>query len=111
MKIKYSLRITVIYIVIAIVIPLVLLLNAFLIPEPYSHPLINVAIAPTHLMPFLEDKELLHKMTLRVFDRQTPNYAPITIVILIIFWFFTTIIMTFIVRHLIKSKQSHFEQR
>jgi|GEM_PF-2594925 len=111
MKFKTSLRTTAIYILIAIAVPLVLLLNAFLIPEPYSHPLINIAIAPTHLMPFLEDRELLHKMTLLVFDRQTPNYAPITIIILIIFWFFTTIIMTFITRYIIKSKKSNFEQR
>lgn len=111
MKFKDSLRTTAIYILIAIAVPLVLLLNAFLIPEPYSHPLINIAIAPTHLMPFLEDRELLHKMTLWVFGKQTSNYAPITIIILIIFWFFATIIMTFIARYIIKNKQSNFEQR
>lgn len=66
----------------------VLLVNAFLIPEPYSHPLIHVALAPTKLMPFLENRELMGELTMALFGRMTPNYAPISIVFLIIFWSF-----------------------
>lgn len=68
-------------------LPVVLLVNAFLVPEPYSKPLINLAIAPTKLMPFLENRELMEALTVTLFGRMTPNYAPISIVFLIIFWF------------------------
>ena len=77
---------------IGLLVPVVLLVNAFAIPEPYSHPLINVAVAPTKLMPFLEERELMHELTLSVFGRMTSNYAPITTVILIAFWFFIGLI-------------------
>lgn len=72
---------------IGLCLPAVFLVNAFLVPEPYSHPLINVAIAPTNLMPFLENRELMGELTVALFGRMTPNYAPITIVFLIFFWF------------------------
>ena len=63
------------------------LLNAFAVPEPYSHPLISIAIAPTKLMPFLEDRELLRELTIAVFGSMTPNFAPISVVCLVLFWF------------------------
>lgn len=72
---------------IGLFLPAVFLFNAFLVPEPYSHPLIYVSIAPTKLMPFLENRELMRELTVALFGRMTPNYAPITIVFLIIFWF------------------------
>jgi hypothetical protein len=72
--------------------PAVFLVNAFLVPEPYSHPLIYVSIAPTNLMPFLENRELMGEFTVALFGRMTPNYAPITIVFLIIFWFIVGVV-------------------
>lgn len=67
--------------------PVIFLLNAFVVPEPYSHLLIHVSIAPTKLMPFLENRELMRELTISVFGRMTPNYAPITMILLIAFWF------------------------
>jgi len=72
---------------IGLLLPVVFLVNAFLVPEPYSHPLIYVAIAPTKIMPFLENRELMEKLTVALFGRMTPNYAPISIIFLIVFWF------------------------
>ncbi len=72
---------------IGLFLPAVLLVNAFLVPEPYSHPLIYVALAPTKLMPLLKNRELMGELTVALFGRMTPNYAPITIAFLIIFWF------------------------
>jgi len=72
---------------VGLLVPALLLANDFLLPEPYSHPLIYVSLAPTRLMPFLENRELMRDLTVEVFGRMTPNYAPITIVFLIAFWF------------------------
>jgi hypothetical protein len=77
---------------IGLLLPAVFLLNAFIVPEPYSHPLISVAIAPAKLMPFLENKELMRRLTVALFGRMTPNYAPIAIVFLVIFWFIVGVI-------------------
>jgi hypothetical protein len=79
---------------IGVLLPVALLINAFVIPEPYSHPLINVAIAPTKIMPFLEDRELMRELTISVFGRMTPNYAPITIVFLMGFWFIIGLLLS-----------------
>lgn len=73
-------------------LPVVFLVNAFLVPELYSQPLIYVAIAPTKLMPFLENRELMGELTVALFGRMTPNYAPISIIFLIIFWFMVGLI-------------------
>jgi hypothetical protein len=86
------------YIFVGLMVPIVLLFNAIVVPEPYSHPLINVAIAPTYLMPFLENKELLKDFTQIVFGRETPNFAPITIVILIFFWFIISMVAFYCLR-------------
>ena len=76
------------HILVGVTVPVVLLLNAFLIPEPYSHPLIHIAIAPSKVMPFLENRELMGELTVYIFGRMTANFAPIQILFLIFFWFF-----------------------
>ena len=73
---------------IGLLVPAFFLANAFLVPEPYSHPLIHAALAPAKLMPFLENRELMRELTVAVFGRMTPNYAPIMVLFLIAFWFF-----------------------
>ncbi|WP_317930567.1 hypothetical protein [Halioxenophilus sp. WMMB6] len=72
-------------------IPTILLLNAFVVPEPYSHPLIHLGLAPVKLMPFLENRELMGYLTELVFRRMTPNYAPIQILFLSMFWVLASI--------------------
>jgi len=75
------------HVFIGALVPTVFLFNAFVVPEPFSHPLIDIAIAPTKLMPFLENRELMRALTMSVFGRMTPNFAPIIIIFLIAFWF------------------------
>ena len=75
------------HISIGILIPSFLLFNAFIVPEPYSHPLIHIAIAPAKLMPILENHEFMRELTVLIFGKMTPNYAPIQIIFLIAFWF------------------------
>ena len=60
---------------IGVLVPVILLFNAFVVPEPYSHPLIHVAIAPTKLMPFLENRELMRELTLSVFGTISDLYG------------------------------------
>lgn len=91
-------RTIILYVSTGLSVPIVFLFNAFVVPEPYSHPLINIAILPTHLMPYLENRELMSELTQNVFGRQTPNYAPIMIVILIIFWFVISMLVLYFVR-------------
>ncbi|HEC04604.1 MAG TPA: hypothetical protein ENI84_00200 [Thiothrix sp.] len=95
-QIKTQLKPLIIHLAIGVIIPVLLLANAFIIPEPYSHPLIKVAVAPTHLMPFLDDQELLKSLTMSIFGRITPNYAPITILILMVFWFSVSFLLSVI---------------
>ncbi len=92
MESKRRIKPAVKHLVIGVIVPAFLMVNAFLVPEPYSHPLLNVAITPTKLMPFLENRELMRELTLFVFGRMTPNYAPITIVFLVFFWFLVGVI-------------------
>ena len=75
------------HLAVGLLVPAVLLANAFIVPEPHSHPLIHVAIAPAKLMPLLENRELMRELTMALFGRMTPNYAPIQIVFLVTFWF------------------------
>ena len=82
------------HILIGVTIPIVLLLNAFLIPEPYSHPLIHIALAPSKIMPFLENRELMRGITELLFGKMTPNFAPIQILFLIVFWFFFSLALS-----------------
>ena len=98
---KNNYRVVFLYVLIGLSVPVVFLLNAFVVPEPYSHPLINVALTPTHCMPFLADRELMRELTQWVFGRQTPNFAPITIVILVVFWFFISITVLFFIRRIL----------
>ena len=88
------------HIAIGVIVPMILLVNAFLIPEPYSYPLMKVAIAPTKLMPFLENRELMRELTLSVFGRMMPNFAPISILFLIVFWFFVGLLTSITVKYI-----------
>ena len=76
-----------IHLTVGVAVPVLLLLNAFVIPEPYSHPLIDIGLAPIKLMPFLESRELMSYLTQVLFGRMTPNFAPIQMIFLILFWF------------------------
>ncbi len=88
------------HMLIGVTIPVAFIINAFLIPEPYSHPLIYVGLAPSKLMPFLENRELMRHATEFVFGRMTPNFAPIQIIFLIIFWFLLSMLSSISVAHL-----------
>lgn len=77
-----------VHLAVGLLVPLLLLANALLVPEPYSHPLIHVGLAPVKLMPFLEDRALLDSLGLMVFGRVTPNPAPVLVLVLMVFWFF-----------------------
>lgn len=87
------------YILAGLILPTLLLLNAFVIPEPYSHPLIEVALLPRYLMPFLEDRELMKTLTLLVFGRQTANYAPIALIFFSIFWFLVSLALYLLLKN------------
>ena len=104
MKIEGRLKVINTYILSGLTIPALFFVNAFVIPWPYSQLLITIALSPVHLLPFLEDKELLHKTTILIFDRQTPNYAPITILVLTVFWFLIGVIIIFIARFMTQKK-------
>lgn len=86
-----SLKVASKHLLVGIIVPAILLVNAFLVPEPYSHPLIYLGMAPAKLMPFLENREFMVSLTELVFGRLTPNFAPIQIVFLIAFWFSASI--------------------
>nr|CAP48725.1 putative integron gene cassette protein [uncultured bacterium] len=92
------------HLLVGIAVPVILLVNAFLIPEPYSHPLIHLGLAPTKLMPFLENRELMANLTEFVFGRMTPNFAPIQILFLITFWFAASATVSLVVA---KFKKVH----
>jgi hypothetical protein len=104
MKLKNIFQIIAIYLSIGFLVPFIFLLNAFAIEEPYSHPLMRVATFPAYLMPFLENRDFLKMLTLLVLGKQTANYAPIVILILIIFWFTFSILLTFMIRYI----RSHY---
>jgi len=87
-------------------LPILLILCVFQIPEPYSHPFFYIGIAPRKLMPFLENKHLMRELTISLFGRMTPNYAPITILFLIAFWFVVGVLFSLFVRWLIEVKKS-----
>jgi len=87
------------YILAGFILPAFLLFNAFVIPEPYSHPLIEVALLPRYLMPFLEDKELMKTLTFLVYGRQTANYAPIALLFFSAFWFIVSIFLYFLLKN------------
>jgi len=90
------------HLLVGILVPVLLLINAFLVPEPYSHPLINLAIAPSRLITLFEDRELMRELTEFAFGRMTPNFAPIQILILVFFWFFISIVTSVLIFHLSK---------
>ncbi len=55
-------------------------------------------------MPFLENKQLMRELTISVFGRMTPNYAPITILFLIAFWFLIGVLFSIFFQWLIEVK-------
>ena len=78
---------------IGLFLPIVFLFNAFVIPEPYSHPLINLAIFPLEFVPLMKNRELMNELTVFIFGKITPNYAPLGIIILIGIWFIISLII------------------
>lgn len=100
-------RIVRLYFIVGLATPLVLLLNAYVVPSLYSHPLIKVAMAPKYLLPFLQNRETLEQLTYFVFGRQTANYAPITILILIFFWAMLAVVLLYVVRVFLNKKRAH----
>lgn len=93
------------HILVGCAVPFVMLINAFMIPEPYSHPLIYLAMAPSKLMPFFENRELMYTLTEFAFGRMTPNFAPIQILILVIFWFLLSLALSVVTKHLISIRK------
>ena len=94
------------HLLVGVMVPAILLANAFLVPEPYSHTLIYLGLAPSKLMPFLEKRELMARLTEFVFGRMTPNFAPIQILFLIAFWFFGSITASVLVAKFIKVRKN-----
>jgi len=86
------------YLSIGIGLPFLLLLCSFIIPEPYSHPFVEIAISPTNFIPLFENKELLEELTIMIYGHMTTNYAPISILLLNIFWFFASIFTFYLLR-------------
>jgi hypothetical protein len=74
-----------VYTGISFAVPLLLLLIATQAPAALAKPGIEFAILPMELFNF--DTQTLNQLTVLVFGSLTPNYAPIQIVILFIFWF------------------------
>ncbi|WP_347989793.1 hypothetical protein [Methylomonas sp. AM2-LC] len=73
------------YMGISLAVPLLLLLIATQAPPALAKPGIEFAILPMELFNF--DTQTLNQLTVFVFGSLLPNYAPIQIVILFIFWF------------------------
>ena len=71
-------------------VPSALLILAFVLPEPYSWGIIKSAGWIIDL--FHIENETYHNLTVTVFGRLTPNYAPIQILILFILLFALTFI-------------------
>lgn len=94
------------HILIGISIPITLLVCAFLIPEPYSHPFIYLGLASSKVMPFLENRELMSYLTEMVFGRMTPNFAPIQIIFLSVFWFAFSVLMSVIMSYFSKANKN-----
>ena len=91
------------YLLFGLAVPILFLLNAFLIPEPFSHPFIYIAMSPTYLLNFFEHRALLDSLTIFMFGGQTQNDAPVLINILFIFWFFLSMILLFMLRRILRK--------
>lgn len=98
-----KLRLSLIYIGAGLSLPAFLVAAVLILPEPYSNPIIGFATAPSEWIPLLKDKDTLHQLTLMVFRRPTPNYAPILMVFLSLFWFTTEVIVLLFARVLRKK--------
>ncbi len=94
------------HLLVGAIVPAILLVNAFLVPDPYSHPLIYIGLAPTKLMPFLENRELMASLTEFVFGRMTPNFAPIQILFLMAFWFVGSVTASVLVAKFLEVRKN-----
>jgi hypothetical protein len=92
------------HILYGLLLPVSILALSFIIPEPYSWPIIELGIAPSKFMLFLQNEDLMRKLTVYLFDRMTPNYAPITIVFLFEFWFIVGLFSSVVIHRLIRPK-------
>ena len=89
---EYSKKRILIFSLISFSVPLLFLVLVFIIPEPFSWPIIKSA--SWVIDSFQIEAETYRALTLFVFGRLTPNYAPIQIAILFILLFtFTFIIL------------------
>jgi len=73
------------------------------IPEPLSKLTAEYAIHPIEFL-IGDDKELLEKLTFKVFGRVTTNFVPIIIVLSSIFWFLVTFLFLLLV-DLVRNNQ------
>jgi len=101
---KYKAWSVIKHLLIGLLLPVVLWVNAFIIPEPYSRPLIKIAVLPQKLMPFLENIEMMREITVLIFGKMTPKYATIGIIFLIIFWLIIGVILSVVIRTILKKK-------
>lgn len=89
-----------------------MLVGVLFIPEPYSHPLIDVAMSPTYLLNFFINREMLDFLTVLMFGGPKQNDGPVLINILLVFWFFLSMILLFTFRYIlkkVKQNKQHFK--
>ena len=71
-------------IAISLVISIVLLALPFMLPYFIGSELMRVLFWP--IENFVADRKAQHDLTLLIFGRLTPNYAPISLVLYLTFW-------------------------
>lgn len=90
----------------ALLCPLLLLLGVIFLPEPLAEYVLKISLSPASVLPFLENDNLMRTWTLCVFGRMTPNYAPIQILVLFIFWFLVALMAVLCVSWLISRAKN-----
>ena len=80
------------FVSISLSVPLVLLGIIFFSPEPISRVFAEYGSYPIEFL-FGDNKQLLNKLTLMLFDRTTTNFAPIIIFLSVVFWFLVTLVL------------------
>lgn len=100
-----KLKIALLYLFVGFTIPTIFLLNAFLVPEPYSHPLIYVAKSPEYLFNFILNREILDSLSLLILGYKGQNDGEIAIILFTIFWFFASMFGLFLVRYILKTRR------
>jgi len=101
---ELSIKRILLFVTISIAVPIFLLVSVFIIPEPLSWPIIKSASWIIQLIPI--DTDTYRSLTLYVFGRLTPNYAPIQIVVLSILCFITTFLILVIYNHVSKATKN-----